>query len=99
MDFGLSEELVMLRDMVRSFAAGKIAPFADEWDANHYFPYEEVVKPITDPSHPNYSLQIWNHFHAEAYDYAANRILEWYTQKSLSRFLRNSLPDVFFSRR
>ncbi|MBW2631991.1 MAG: acyl-CoA dehydrogenase family protein, partial [Deltaproteobacteria bacterium] len=46
MDFGLSEELVMLRDMVRDFAAEKIAPFADEWDATHYFPYEEVVKPM-----------------------------------------------------
>ena len=48
MDFGLSEELVMLRDMVRAFAAGKIAPFADEWDAKHYFPYEEAVKPMGD---------------------------------------------------
>jgi glutaryl-CoA dehydrogenase (non-decarboxylating) len=46
MDFGLSEELVMLRDMVRAFAAGKIAPHADEWDAKHYFPYEEAVKPM-----------------------------------------------------
>jgi len=46
MDFGLSEELVMLRDTVRSFAAEKIAPFADEWDANHYFPYKEVIKPM-----------------------------------------------------
>jgi glutaryl-CoA dehydrogenase (non-decarboxylating) len=46
MDFGLSEELVMLQDMVRSFAAGKIAPYADEWDAKHYFPYEEAVKPM-----------------------------------------------------
>ena len=46
MEFGLSEELVMLRDMVRGFAAEKIAPFADEWDAKHYFPYEEVVKPM-----------------------------------------------------
>jgi len=46
MDFGLSEELVMLQDMVRAFAAGKIAPFADEWDAKHYFPYEEAVKPM-----------------------------------------------------
>ena len=32
--------------MVRAFAAGKIAPFADEWDAKHYFPYEEAVKPM-----------------------------------------------------
>ncbi|MDA8126997.1 MAG: acyl-CoA dehydrogenase family protein [Deltaproteobacteria bacterium] len=46
MDFGLSEELIMLRDMVRGFAAEKIAPFDDEWDAKHYFPYEEVVKPM-----------------------------------------------------
>lgn len=46
MNFGLSEELVMLRDMVRDFAAEKIAPYADEWDAQHYFPYEEVVKPM-----------------------------------------------------
>lgn len=48
MDFGLSEELVMLRDTVRSFAAEKIAPFADEWDVNHYFPYKEVIKPMGD---------------------------------------------------
>lgn len=46
MDFGLSEELVMLRETVRSFAAEKIAPFADEWDVNHYFPYKEVIKPM-----------------------------------------------------
>lgn len=46
MDFGLSDELVMLRDTVRDFAAEKIAPFADEWDENHYFPYEEVIKPM-----------------------------------------------------
>ena len=46
MDFSLSEELQMLRDMARDFAAEKIAPFADEWDENHYFPYEEVLKPM-----------------------------------------------------
>ncbi len=46
MDFGLSDELIMLRDTVRDFAAEKIAPFADEWDENHYFPYEEVIKPM-----------------------------------------------------
>ncbi len=46
MDFALSEELQMLRDMARDFAAEKIAPFADEWDENHYFPYEEVLKPM-----------------------------------------------------
>ncbi|MBW2609422.1 MAG: acyl-CoA dehydrogenase family protein [Deltaproteobacteria bacterium] len=46
MDFALSEELQMLKDMARDFADEKIAPFADEWDENHYFPYEEVVKPM-----------------------------------------------------
>ena len=38
MDFNLSEELQMLRDMVRDFATEKIAPFANEWDEKHYFP-------------------------------------------------------------
>jgi glutaryl-CoA dehydrogenase (non-decarboxylating) len=46
MDFSLPEELEMLRDMVRDFATEKIAPFADEWDEKHYFPYEEVLKPM-----------------------------------------------------
>lgn len=46
MDFELNEELQMLRDMARDFAAEKIAPFADKWDEEHYFPYEEVVKPM-----------------------------------------------------
>ena len=48
MDFELSEELQMLRDMARDFAAEKIAPFADKWDEEHYFPYEEVVKPMAE---------------------------------------------------
>lgn len=46
MDFALSEELQMLKDMAHDFAQEKIAPYADEWDENHYFPYEEVVKPM-----------------------------------------------------
>ncbi|MGD2127334.1 MAG: acyl-CoA dehydrogenase family protein [Desulfobacteraceae bacterium] len=46
MDFQLSEELQMLRDMARDFAAEQIAPHADEWDEKHYFPYEEVMKPM-----------------------------------------------------
>lgn len=48
MDFNLSEELQMLRDMARDFADEKIAPFADEWDENHYFPYEEAIKPMAE---------------------------------------------------
>jgi glutaryl-CoA dehydrogenase (non-decarboxylating) len=46
MEFSLPEELEILRNMVRDFAEEKIAPFADEWDEKHYFPYEEVVKPM-----------------------------------------------------
>ncbi len=46
MEFALSEELEMLRGMARDFAAEKIAPFADEWDEAHYFPYKEAVKPM-----------------------------------------------------
>ena len=46
MDFQLSEELQMLRDMARDFVNEKIMPFADEWDEKHYFPYEEVIKPM-----------------------------------------------------
>jgi glutaryl-CoA dehydrogenase (non-decarboxylating) len=46
MDFALSKELQMLRNSVREFATKKIAPFADEWDATHYFPYKEAVKPM-----------------------------------------------------
>ena len=46
MDFKLSKDLEMLRDAVREFAAKKIAPNADEWDANHYLPYKEVMKPM-----------------------------------------------------
>jgi glutaryl-CoA dehydrogenase (non-decarboxylating) len=48
MDFTLSEELQMLKDMARDFAAEKIAPFADEWDEKHYFPHEEAMKPMAE---------------------------------------------------
>ena len=46
MDFALSKELEMLRKAVREFATKKIAPNADEWDKNHYFPYREAIKPM-----------------------------------------------------
>ncbi len=36
----------MLVKAVREFATKKIAPFADEWDANHYLPIKEVIKPM-----------------------------------------------------
>jgi glutaryl-CoA dehydrogenase (non-decarboxylating) len=48
MDFTLSKELEMLRKAVREFAAKKIAPFADQWDSEHYFPYKEVIKPMAE---------------------------------------------------
>ncbi len=48
MDFTLSDELQMLKDMARDFAKEKIAPFADEWDEKHYFPYEEAHKPMAE---------------------------------------------------
>ena len=46
MEFALNEELQMLRDTARDFAAEKIAPYADEWDEKHYMPYEEAIKPM-----------------------------------------------------
>ena len=46
MDFTLSKEMQMLQKAVREFANKKIAPNVDEWDKNHYFPYEEVMKPM-----------------------------------------------------
>ncbi len=46
MDFGLSSDLRMLRESVSDFAAKKIAPFADEWDEKHYFPYAEAIRPM-----------------------------------------------------
>ena len=46
MHFALNKELEMMRKAVREFAEKKIAPNADEWDANHYFPYKEAIKPM-----------------------------------------------------
>lgn len=46
MDFKLSKEHEMLQKAVRDFAKKKIAPFVDEWDANHYLPVEEVIRPM-----------------------------------------------------
>lgn len=46
MQFALSKEHEMLRRAVREFAEKKIAPFADDWDAKHYLPHVEVLKPM-----------------------------------------------------
>lgn len=48
MDFELSEELTMLRETVRSFAKERITVHAAEWDRGHYFPYDEVVRPMAE---------------------------------------------------
>jgi len=46
MDFELSKELQMLQKAVREFAAKKIVPFADGWDREHHFPYDEAIRPM-----------------------------------------------------
>ena len=48
MQFALTKELEMLRKAIREFADKKIAPYADEWDAKHYFPYKEAIRPMAE---------------------------------------------------
>ncbi|NOZ86468.1 MAG: acyl-CoA dehydrogenase [Deltaproteobacteria bacterium] len=45
MDFDLSEEQIMVRDMVRRFAEDKIKPNAAKWDKDHTFP-KEVIREL-----------------------------------------------------
>jgi short-chain 2-methylacyl-CoA dehydrogenase len=44
MDFELSDEQRLLRDTVREFARGEVAPVAEELDRTKAFPYEIVAK-------------------------------------------------------
>ncbi|MFC1670879.1 acyl-CoA dehydrogenase [Spirochaetota bacterium] len=44
MEFKLTEEQEMLRDMCKSFATDELKPNAEEWDKNHEFPAEPVKK-------------------------------------------------------
>jgi len=46
MHFKLSNELKMLKKAVREFANKKIAPYVDEWDEKHHFPYNEALLPM-----------------------------------------------------
>jgi len=46
MDFELSTELKMLQKEIKNFAKKQIEPYAEEWDEKHYYPYEEVIKPM-----------------------------------------------------
>jgi butyryl-CoA dehydrogenase len=43
-DFELTEEHVAFRKVMREFADGEIAPFAEEWDRTHEFPLDTVRK-------------------------------------------------------
>jgi glutaryl-CoA dehydrogenase (non-decarboxylating) len=61
MDFALSKELEMLRKAVREFANKKIAPNVDQWDADHYFPYKEAIRPMGE-------LGFWGTVIPEEYD-------------------------------
>ena len=42
MDFNLSEDQVAFQDAARSFSEGVFAPNAARWDAEHFFPKEEL---------------------------------------------------------
>ena len=44
MDFKLTEQQEMIRDMVREFAEAEIKPLAKEVDEKHMFPIENVKK-------------------------------------------------------
>ncbi|GCE04456.1 acyl-CoA dehydrogenase family protein [Dictyobacter aurantiacus] len=44
MQFDLNEEQTDIRDMVRRFTAQEIAPHAEQWDEQDYFPREVFVK-------------------------------------------------------
>ena len=48
MDFSFSKEQEMLRNAVRDFVNKKVKPNISEWDQQHYFPYEEVIKPMAE---------------------------------------------------
>ena len=44
MDFGLSEEMLAMKQSARDFTEKEIIPFADKWDEEHYFPIEIIRK-------------------------------------------------------
>jgi glutaryl-CoA dehydrogenase (non-decarboxylating) len=48
MEIKFSKELEMLQKAVREFATKKITPNADQWDADHYYPYKEAIKPMAE---------------------------------------------------
>ena len=44
MDFNLTDEQELIREAVREFAEGEVAPIAAEFDRDHRFPYELLPK-------------------------------------------------------
>jgi glutaryl-CoA dehydrogenase (non-decarboxylating) len=44
MEFELTEDLKSMREMARKFAEAEIAPHADQWDEEHHFPHEALLK-------------------------------------------------------
>lgn len=44
MDFSLNEEQLAFADTARQFARQEFAPFAAQWDREHYFPVEAIKK-------------------------------------------------------
>lgn len=48
MDFSFTKQQEMIRQAVRDFASKQIRPNISQWDFEHYFPYEEVIKPMAE---------------------------------------------------
>ena len=44
MEFGLSEELLAMKQAARDFTEKEIIPHADKWDEEHHFPVDVVKK-------------------------------------------------------
>ncbi len=51
-----------------------------ELGRNHFLEIEipnNLTQPVTDPSHPHYSQEIWNHFYPDTYKHCSKLILEF----------------------
>ncbi len=44
MDFALNEEQLAMQEAARDFTQNEIVPFADQWDEDHHFPKEVILK-------------------------------------------------------
>ena len=44
MDFNLTEEQQMVRDMCKKFAENELAPAAEQYDRTHEYPWDHVKK-------------------------------------------------------